>query len=40
MPSNKANLRGLSTVVTANNFGSLTASGPGRDIQLGLKLNF
>jgi hypothetical protein len=37
---NKANLRGLSTVVTNNNFGSLTASGPGRDIQFGLKLNF
>jgi hypothetical protein len=37
---NKANLRGLSTVVTNANYGSLTASGPGRDIQFGLKLNF
>jgi hypothetical protein len=37
---NKANLRGMGTVVTNANFGSLTASGPGRDIQFGLKLNF
>jgi hypothetical protein len=27
-------------VVTNNNFGSLTASGPGRDIQFGPELSF
>ncbi len=37
---NKANLRGLSTVTTSLNFGSLTASGPGRNVQIGLRLEF
>jgi hypothetical protein len=37
---NHANLRGLTTNVSSRDFGALTSSGPGRDIQLGLKFNF
>jgi hypothetical protein len=37
---NKANLRGLTTATTSAGFGSLTTSGPGRNIQMGLRLGF
>lgn len=37
---NGANLRGLSTNVSSRDFGALTASGPGRNVQLGLRINF
>jgi hypothetical protein len=37
---NKANLRGLSTNTSNRDFGSLTASGPARNVQMGLRLEF
>ena len=37
---NKANFSTLQTNVTAADFGLLTASGPGRSIQLGAKFQF
>jgi hypothetical protein len=37
---NKANLKTLSVTTTSRDFGSLTAAGPGRDVQMGLKLTF
>lgn len=37
---NKANFRGLSTVTTDRDFGAVTASGPGRNIQLGMRMTF
>ena len=37
---NRANFRAPSTVVTNAGFGTITATGPARNIQFGLKLNF
>jgi hypothetical protein len=37
---NKANFRGLSTSTSSIDFGSLTASGPARNVQMGLRLTF
>jgi hypothetical protein len=37
---NRANFRGLNTNATDLAFGSITASGPARNVQLGLKLQF
>ena len=37
---NRANFRAPSTVVTTGGFGTITTTGPARNIQFGLKLNF
>ena len=37
---NRANFSNISTNVSAADFGVLTASGPGRSIQLGIKFGF
>jgi hypothetical protein len=37
---NRANFRAPSTIVTNGGFGTITATGPARNIQFGLKLNF
>jgi hypothetical protein len=37
---NRANFRGLNTNVTDLAFGSITAAGPARNVQLGMKLQF
>ena len=37
---NRANFLGLNTNVTNSDFGSVTTSAPGRNVQLGLKLTF
>ena len=37
---NRVNFRGPSTVRTTDGFGKITAAGPSRNIQFGLKLNF
>jgi len=37
---NRANFRGPSTVVTTAGFGTITTTGPPRNIQFGIKLNF
>jgi hypothetical protein len=37
---NRANFRAPSLVVTTGGFGTITAAGPARNIQFGLKLNF
>jgi outer membrane receptor protein involved in Fe transport len=37
---NKANFRGLNVTTTDRDYGSVTASGPGRNIQLGMRATF
>jgi len=37
---NRANLRAPATVVTSGGFGVITSTGPARNIQFGLKLDF
>jgi len=37
---NRANFRAPSTVVTTAGFGTITTTGPARNIQFGMKLNF
>ncbi len=37
---NKANFRGLNVSTTDRDYGSVTASGPGRNVQLGMRMTF